>query len=252
MRLLWHTYLALALFLGTVLFAALKAPSQSCTLNSTPSAGLYLDNKFMGYTPLKLNLTKGSHALLFEAEGYEPVTMPIDVSTGVDELNIELKPKPPGQIKLLSVPDGGSVYIDGQYVGITPINISMPQGSYTARVDLHNYRSRSARVRVLGDSSVTVDFELENLVLPLLIKTVEKNPTDILGRIELAHFYMLLGKPKSAAKHYVVANSIIEKNRPDWLITEKFKRMYGDDSRRGRKGRIMTNEYRKQKKNAKK
>jgi hypothetical protein len=72
------------------------------------------------------------------------------------------EPNPPGQafggIFMYSVPFGGSVYLDGKYLGMTPyLFISVPSGVHTLKVTLPGYHDAYRSVTVApGDISMTL------------------------------------------------------------------------------------------------
>lgn len=244
MRNYWHTLLAAVVLLGSIVFTTLNSGA-SYTFTSMPKAAVYQNNKLLGYTPLSTPLQSGTHSILFEAAGYESQLLSIKAPTASKSVDVKLTPKSEGEIKITSNPSGATIFLDNQYLGLTPYHAVLPQGSYAIRLELHNYRPRNARVRAIGNSTTIADFELENLVLPILKDAIKSDPKDIIKQLELAHYYMLLKKPRLAATHYNAARSIMEKTNPDWLIKHKYKKMVGDDSKIPRIGWALRSEMKR-------
>lgn len=131
---------------------------------STPSRGsVYLDNSFIGYTPLRFGVGVGRHDVAIELDGYDRYTTSIDVRAGQTQsvtarLNQQRRA---GTVSFTSSPSGADVYVDGRYVGTTPTGqVRFETGSYTARFDLPGYQSASVNFDVRNNDNRNVSAQL--------------------------------------------------------------------------------------------
>ncbi len=87
---------------------------------------IYIDNKFIGYSPQELKLTKGNHAIKIKKEKYLTFKITKHINAAVT-INESLRLAPPyayieiGIDEEIGVED---VYIDGVYMGSTPIKLT--------------------------------------------------------------------------------------------------------------------------------
>ena len=110
------------------------------SVTSDPSgARVFIDNVFVGTTPLQNGTLSGTHRVRVEAEGYTPFETDIDVVGGETRgIQTTLQAAAPtqelGQAGFDSTPSGAEVYVDGQPVGTTPLtNVRLAAGSHQAR-----------------------------------------------------------------------------------------------------------------------
>lgn len=137
----------------TVLFyvgGAPEAPPQTAppaqtefgtlSVTSDPSgAQVFIDDVFVGTTPLQNGTLVGTHRVRVEAEGYTPFETDVDVVGGETRgVQTTLQAAQPtqetGQAGFSSTPSGADIYVDGQLVGTTPItNVRLSAGTHQAR-----------------------------------------------------------------------------------------------------------------------
>ena len=123
-----------------------EAPSPqygTLSVTSDPSgARVFVDDVFVGTTPLRYGTLSGTHRVRVESEGYTPYETSLDVvageTRGVQTTLQSTQPQQPeqqlGQAGFDSTPSGAEVYVDGQLVGTTPMtNVSLAAGEHQAR-----------------------------------------------------------------------------------------------------------------------
>jgi hypothetical protein len=119
----------------------LKPKKGSISVSSSPDgANVYLDGNKVGTTPWsgKRPVTE-SYDIKVNKNGYKAKTAS-GVSPSADK-SFNLKPKQ-DTISIDSNPSGGEVYIDGNYVGDTPIEKRRPvTDTYDVRVEFDNYET---------------------------------------------------------------------------------------------------------------
>lgn len=168
---------------GTVVFAM------------TPSnASLYIDGEEVD-TSLPVTLEYGIHQMIAKAEGYVTVTRYLKVaeaSAGID-ITLELEEADEDdedttvssgdavttgypQVYIDS-PVGAEVYVDGNYVGISPVSFKKEEGTHVITFRLSGYETRSYTISVDGENKdVTFSF-------PTLVPSTSDTLTDALSDI---------------------------------------------------------------------
>ena len=99
-------------------------------------AEVRVGDELVGVTPLKFELLSGSHEVVVSKEGFKTWTERLEVTAGEGrslEL-IELEPAD-ARLTVVSQPGGAGVLLDGQYVGRTPLELSL-EGGRTHRIQL--------------------------------------------------------------------------------------------------------------------
>ncbi|HEX7022533.1 MAG TPA: PEGA domain-containing protein [Trueperaceae bacterium] len=134
-------------------------------INSNPSgATVYVDEQFVGYTPVTYGTTSGTHTIRVERSGYSPFQTQVNVPGGnTVQVNASLSPVVRnGTVYFQSQPSGAQVYVDGNFVGTTPTGqITLAQGNYQARFSLPGYFDATANFSVGANSSQTVSVDLQ-------------------------------------------------------------------------------------------
>lgn len=127
--------------------------------SSPKGADVYVDGQYRGFTPTTVGkLDVGSHTLELRLAGYETYTTTFRVYTGdTTNINANLRPKGPttGSIAVQSYPSGASIFVDGDYEGITMANdyfdiIGLSPGSYTLMLRKQGYEDYRISVMVTG------------------------------------------------------------------------------------------------------
>jgi hypothetical protein len=127
-----------------------------------------LDGVDVARTPLSapLEVGTGHHTLNVRAPGYESVTLALDVAGGDDrEVGVTLRPAvvPRGALRVESSPDGVHVAIDGEEVGVTPLDatIPVPAGPHVVVGTRPGYLSDTRSVTVDDGAELDVHLRCE-------------------------------------------------------------------------------------------
>lgn len=147
--------------------------SISC-LSDPTNAAIDLDgvdlNKFT--TPagtLLTNISTGSHAVTFRYSGYNNCTVQVNVTAGgTVTANCKMAPvSTAGKLNLTSTPPGAGVYINGEYIGITPINnYSMAAGAYNLKLTLSGYNDYTTTFTIKTGEATSVSATLNPVAKP--------------------------------------------------------------------------------------
>ncbi len=110
-------------------------------INSTPEeAEVYIDDKSEGMTPVKSELSPGTHRIrITKSPGYEDLTDVMEIKSGETfSKNYTLIPQQiasqPGHMEITSTPKGAEVYVGSRIIGITPIKRDLSPGTYRIRI----------------------------------------------------------------------------------------------------------------------
>ena len=154
-------------------------------VSSSPGgASVTLDGTNYGQTPgsgsLKLNnIGTGYHTVALTLSGYQPYTTQVNVHANtVSEVSALLKPVSPqpgvGELSVSSTPSGANVFIDNNFVGITPLNLkNIPVGSHVVTIRLAGYQDYETTTSVNAGATSTVSAGLS----PVVPTTPQKSGT---------------------------------------------------------------------------
>jgi len=172
------------------------AKSQKVTITSTPAGAMvFIDSKYEGTTPLTKELPEGACRLKLVRKGYADWTSSITIPLAKPEVDVALKAAKRGSIKVTSVPDKCTVYVDGRESGLTPLMINdLPDGVYDVRVEKTNYMNSTQTVEIADGKDAEVRVELKSRMEEVCMGKLKENPDDLNMYTELGHYYLLEGK----------------------------------------------------------
>lgn len=161
---------------ATALYYVGSRPNQGAygtlEVSSTPDrAEVYVDRSFAGYTPLRYDVRPGTYDIEVVASGgtyAERVQVRPDRTTTVVA---SFRPTArTGTVRFASTPSGVDVYVDGSFLGTTPIgSTSFDVGTYTAEFRRSGYDllRRSFEVRAGQDTRVDATLRARSGTLEL-------------------------------------------------------------------------------------
>jgi len=157
----------------------------SATLNPMPSsstgwiyvssspggATVTLDGSLAGQTPvsgsLRLNaVAAGNHAVTLSLAGYQQYSQTVSVSPNtVSEVSAVLQsqaaPSGKGGLSVSSTPPGANVFLDNNFIGITPLTLSgIAAGSHLVTIRFDGYQDYSVSTAVNAGATSTVSAAL--------------------------------------------------------------------------------------------
>jgi len=136
--------LLLALFFATILPAGAADATCSLSVASIPDYGMVsIDGKNMGNAPLgTIPLACGSHTIRIEKGGYVPYNTSVTLGSGDHRdliANLEKIPDR-GQVTIRSEPEGGDLFVDNRYRGITPVTLdNLLPGRHEVLIQMAGY-----------------------------------------------------------------------------------------------------------------
>jgi hypothetical protein len=119
-----------------------------------PRASVYLDDQFLGKSPLKYSyLIPGKYRLAIKRDGFDTVTGPIEAAAGTTfKQKYQLaESASAGTIDIVSDPPGAKIYLDADYKGVSPKKLTqIPNGTYRLHL-LHPEKGEVYRSVTVSD-----------------------------------------------------------------------------------------------------
>ena len=137
----------------------------SISVNSNPQgARVYLDNAYKGNTPLNIrNVPIGRHNIRVMLSGYEEWITDITVTPSkVERVSANLEEQAStGSMVINSNPQGADIYINDNYEGITPLNLTnLSTGVYSIKITIPDYEEWVSEVTVSSRQETKLYAEL--------------------------------------------------------------------------------------------
>ncbi len=132
-------------------------------ITSNPDgANISIDGVSRGLTPYSGNLLSGQHRVEISKSGYDTVTKTVYVrANGTVNEEIALAQNfETSKVQVNSSPEGATVELDGNYVGVTPCSIDIPLGEHTIKVSKEGYKSDSKELSIYDTNNRNVSFYL--------------------------------------------------------------------------------------------
>jgi len=128
------------------------------SISTKPSnAGVYLDNEYKGTSPLTIEkVSPGDHQIKITKKGYRDWVKNIIVRAGKTySVDAELQPIS-GFLIVDSEPPRASVFLDGEYMGVTPQKLYVSVGRHNLEVSKQGYMTWSREVEIKKGQRVRI------------------------------------------------------------------------------------------------
>jgi hypothetical protein len=134
-------------------------PGSLRIVSDPPGATVHLDGITMGETPLTIaKATPGVRRLRVSMSGFASVTEKVEVISD-EETTVEVALG--GRVHISSIPSGTQVFIDGEYMGITPLRTArIPAGSHQLRLAKEKHKDKLSAVVVERGQEKEVNIRL--------------------------------------------------------------------------------------------
>ena len=141
-------------------------------------AKVFMDGKEIGAVPVShMRVKSGKHALKFVKEGFLTAEEEIDIQEG-KELTVKALLHRYVTYSISSNPDYCKVYLDGKYLGSTPIDVHITEGEHRLRYEKADYFPLEETVRTdFSNTQVSKQVRLSK-AYPLLV-TADKDSLGI-------------------------------------------------------------------------
>ena len=152
--------------------ADLRSAWAEISFDSTPAdAQVFNGDELLGTTPLTAGLLEGEHNVRIKAAGYKVWQDTITVAAGTPQSITDIKLEPvDASLFLVSKPARANVTINGNYLGLTPLEAPLTPGEAT-RVRLYKQGYKPATRSLTAESgekkrlSITLEPELASVVM---------------------------------------------------------------------------------------
>lgn len=134
-----------------------------------PDAKLYINDKQSQQVPYgNTFLEPGLFQLRVKAAGYEEQKRDLTLVAGQEERwALKLEKSSQGNIQVVSDPPGASLWIDSQFVGITPVSIPHPLGIENLKLTMKDYLPFYGEVLPQGPDLLSLSLKKESTAMGL-------------------------------------------------------------------------------------
>ena len=143
---------------------ALKPDWAMLSLTSDPEGAQIMESgTLLGETPGTLELMSGRHNLELARSGYKTRVIPVTIVAGEDQQlpTITLFPAD-GIVDLTSRPVGGTVTLDGVFLGVTPLRLQVSPGEkHQIEITLAGYRPAKRSVELGPEEELELEVRLQ-------------------------------------------------------------------------------------------
>lgn len=165
-----------------------NVPTGDIQVSSDPSgAVVYLDGDYKGFTPPNdqldiLDLSPGSYTIVVRKLGYQDDTTQVNVRAGqIIRVSATLQPElqlpTAASADIVSTPSGAEIYVNGQFVGVTPVMFSnVTPGSYTIELRLAGYNSFTTTGQAEPGQSIHIIAALSPVATPVPTTQTPSSP----------------------------------------------------------------------------
>ena len=159
----------------TITLEAPKPITGSIEINSSPKeANIYIDGKSYGTTPNYINeIIIGTHELKLDKQGCAPITKTITIKEN-ETLTVNEKLQTGKEISISTDKSGDKVYVDGNYIGISPITTNLSYGSHEIKAE-RNGRTVNKTINVSQNGG----FNIVKLVFGKEVTIISEQTGDV-------------------------------------------------------------------------
>ncbi len=175
--------------------------------SSPEGAAVYVDNKFVGQTPLKKIFSNGSYDVKVIFSGFQTYARRVVIEKNNTAIVQAKLSKEYGKLHIASTPSTAVVYIDGKRQGqLTPLDVQVSPGKYFVKVEKDHFYTYEEDVLVEPEKTITVEADLVRQVGRIVIETMPPGAkayigNDVIGTTPFTHdkpvgkYVIMLKKP---------------------------------------------------------
>ena len=190
----------------------LMSDSGTIDIASDPAdAEVFINGIARGKTPCRIDrIPGGAVSLEIKSEGFEPHKRDVSLAAGeVQKVNVQLKPLP-GTLRIVSIPEGGRVYVNDEFKGETPFDLAGAKpGTYRIRVDKAGHEPLARDVTLEKGATVTEEFRLTKNTGRLEIITAPSGSTILIDGKKVG-ITLAKGTDTSAVSDPFAAEEVLE------------------------------------------
>lgn len=143
-------------------------------VSSNPvGAEVFVNGTRAGVTPLRVTLNEGTYDVRVAANGYIDFRSNVQITRGTtSRVNATLTAvRRTGELQVTSNVNGAEVFINGSRAGVTPLRVTLDEGSYEVRVSSGGFGDFRTTARVEQGRTVSISAVLAALRATLEINT---------------------------------------------------------------------------------
>ncbi|RLF79384.1 hypothetical protein DRN44_08975, partial [Thermococci archaeon] len=166
----------------SIINANLALETGALSVTSTPTGALvYVNGEYKGKTPLNLELLPGTYTIKVTKQNYMDYTTTVTLEEGKTK-KVSVSLVPAGYLTVYSTPASADVYIDGDYIGTTPIeNYKLPVGPYSLKVTKVGYNDYTSTVTIEAGKTEVVNVELVMKTATLVVSSTPSGASVYIG-----------------------------------------------------------------------
>lgn len=157
-------------------------------VSSVPSgAAVYVNGDYRGVTPLDdsldiVNLAPASYTITVKKSGYQDFVNTVAIQAGKNvQMNAALQPASQApvfaSVQIISSPGGADVYVNGAYVGITPLSSQkVNPGTYTVEIRMDGYNPYTSTGQVIAGQNIQLSAALSPVPVATPTKKAAADP----------------------------------------------------------------------------
>ena len=174
-------------------------------LESIPAqAQITIDGQYHGITPDTLRLMPGPHQLRLTRQDYKPYETRLNVLADSSHARYTLEPWE-GILIVQTRPDSAKVFLEGEPIGITPLERRFKPGSYSLQIEKNGFEpiyrqvlistSKTRVDEMLTPTEVTADFRSSPRGSILFLDNNNLGPTPVTESLRPGSYRVRLEKP---------------------------------------------------------
>ena len=153
------------------------------------NARIYIDNNYIGISPISYKFTIGkTYNLKITKENYKPINETIFITENTNKLPVYNLEKLEKNLPIITEPSNARIYIDDNYIGISPISYKFTIGkNYNIKITKENYKPINETIFITENVYKLPVYNLEKLITEKTL-TIITEPSN--ARIDIDGFYI--------------------------------------------------------------
>jgi formylglycine-generating enzyme required for sulfatase activity len=189
-------------------------------------ASATLNNKFIGVTPVSININSNKNNLILTKEGFETTKVDLSISTNDPESFFFNMDKAKDVLSINTSPSAATIFLDNEYQGISPLQLS-DYKNQIIKIQKYGYEDLNYNIK---SNDKALNFDLKKATVLISINTLPSSDIYIDGKFigkAPGDFQLQKIKQKISFKrvNYRTVNKVIEPidnnfNIEEILLTE--------------------------------
>ena len=132
-------------------------------VSPVPEAEIFVDGERIGSVPQEKEIQPGDHFVVVTKPGYKKFEQKVRLEAG-QTITVTAELEAVGALRALSTPSGAEVLIDGEPVGVTPLNLEdVDVGAHVVTVRVLEHYDYEQQIQIEGGQRTIVSAKLEKI-----------------------------------------------------------------------------------------